>query len=80
MTEEEALELVENTAPLATNAKDFGSAIVRVIYADLESRTCKNCKFWNGKPLGPFYCPELNYWVEPVNFGCSEFKRKQDEQ
>ena len=53
--------------------------IIDTLYDDFESRTCSNCKEYDGKPVGSSYCNTLSTFIVHENFGCTEFEMKEDE-
>ena len=51
--------------------------IIDSLYDEFESRTCSNCKYWKQKNSS--YCNTLSTFIAHENFGCTEFKMKEDE-
>ena len=81
MTRDEAHEKFDDM--WAVDAIPMDDAI-DMIYDDLESRICKNCKHnYNGRCMliddWDGYNDEPCEWAPPTNFGCNKFERNKDD-
>ena len=90
MTKQEAIELVENTAPFATSPKPFALAIVKTIYEYRKDEVCENCKhskMRQDKNIG--FCSNPSVKTIAIDlgifmpmsimneFGCNKFEPKE---